>query len=82
MGNVLLSLGDEDEALLRRLARDRKGGKKGALKDLVSEAVRELAKKDARITAVRRQIALMDEGFDLGLGSRKAYGSRGELYER
>ncbi len=80
MGNVLLSLGAEDEALLRRLAREKFEGKKGALSEVVSEAVHELARKDARMKSAKSLIEKARRGFDLGLGKRKVYESRDELY--
>ena len=78
---MLLSLNDEDEALLRRLAREKYHSKKGALSGVVSEAVHELAGKDRRINSARRLIEKMRRGFDLGLGSKRVYESRGELYD-
>lgn len=81
MGDVLVSLGAQDEALLRRLAREKYDGKKGSLSNVVSEAVNELAKKDKRSMAIKRQLALMKKGFDLGLKGGRAYKTRDEIYD-
>ncbi len=81
VGNVLISLDDEDEALLRRLARERRQGKKGALSGVVSEAVRGLAERDRRVKSARRLVEKMRCGFDLGLGGKRVYKSRSEIYD-
>ena len=80
MGDVFISLDDTNERLLRELAR-REGGKKGALSSVVAQALQELAKKKKRLKAAYRQVALMETGFDFGLGTQKAYAVRGGLYD-
>lgn len=81
MGNVFISLDEESEGLLRRLAREDYGGKKGAIRVVVSDALHELAFKKRRLRAARRQLDLMDAGFDFGLKGRKPYQKRGEIYD-
>ncbi len=82
MGNVLVSLDGEDEKLLRRLALERYGGRRGAIREIVAEGIREVASKDERRAAVRRLLSSMKEGFNLGLkGDQKPYRTRDELYD-
>ncbi|HIH20376.1 TPA: hypothetical protein HA244_03855 [Candidatus Micrarchaeota archaeon] len=82
MGNVLVSLDDDVEEQLRRLAQEIYSGKKGAISYVVSEAVMEMAQKDKRQKAIERAIKNMQKGLHLRLGERKAYENRDEIYER
>ena len=82
MGNVLVSLDDADERLLRRLAKSRYGGRRGAIQKIVTEGLREVESKDGRKAAVRRLLSSMEEGLNFGLkGDEKPYRSRDELYD-
>lgn len=82
MGNVLISLSEGDEKLLRQLAEDKHQGKKGAISAVVAEAVQKLAQEDKYWQAVEHQRKVMARGYNLGLGTRKAYENRDELYDR
>jgi hypothetical protein len=81
MGTVLISLATEQENVLRRLAMELYGGKKGALSAVVSAGIDELAAKDKRQLAIEHQLALMKKGFDFGLKGRKPYENRSDLYD-
>ena len=82
MGNVLVSLDDADERLLRKLANERYGGRRGAIQKIVAEGIREVESKDERKAAVQRLLSSMKEGFNLGLkGDQKPYQTRDELYD-
>ena len=81
MSNVLISLDSDQELLLRRLAREWYGGKKGALSKVVHFGLGELAKKDHKRMAAQHQIALMKKGFDLGLHKKRAYVQRSDIYD-
>lgn len=80
MGNVLVSLDEEHDKLLRRLAA-RRGGRKGDLSNVVAEGLDELARSDAKEASREQLFALMRKGFDLGLKGKKVYESRDELYD-
>ncbi|MBI3588203.1 hypothetical protein HY995_03725 [Candidatus Micrarchaeota archaeon] len=82
MGNVMVSLDERHELLLRTMAREVNGGKKGSLSKVIEAGIDELAKRGKRIRAAKSQIAMMKKGFNLGLGDRKIYETRGELYDR
>ncbi len=77
----MIALNDQDEQLLRQLAKERNNGKKGAISEIVSLAIHEVAKKDHRQQAIERQIATMNKGFDLGLKNKKAYEERSDIYD-
>lgn len=83
MGQILLSLKTETEQKLRRLAKELKGGKKGALSETVEEALDLLAKEAKRRMAWKRAWELSDRHQDLGIGTFKredAY--TGKRFER
>ncbi len=77
----MISLKEDKEVLLRRLAQERHGGRKGSISAIVEEALNELALRDKKMRAIQHQIALMKKGFDMGLGNRKAYKERSEIYD-
>lgn len=77
----MISLNDEKEQLLRRLALERHGGKKGSISAVVEEALTELALRERKMRAIHHQIALMRKGFDMGLGNKKIYNKRSEIYD-
>lgn len=81
MGNVLISLDEKHELMLRRLAKDHYSGKKGSLRTIIEEGIDEVARKDKRRLAVEKMLAHMRKGMSLGLGKRKAYESRDEIYD-
>ena len=83
MSDVLLSLDDETEKMLRELAMEKYGGKKGALTEAASKAISSLYSASMhrqRKAALRRLIDVMEKGIDLGLKGKKPYESRDELY--
>jgi len=81
MGNVIVSLDDKDEQLLRNIAKEKYSGKKGSLSRVVAEGVHELANKEKKLKVARHQIRLMKSGFNLGLRNKKAFDKRSEIYE-
>lgn len=82
VGHVMISLDEEHEVLLRRLAKERHGGGKGSISAIVEEGVDELAKQEKRERLLKRVVARMKKGFPMGFGNRKIYEYRDELYER
>ncbi len=77
MGNVYISLDDEDEAKLRKLAQEKYGGKKGSLSEAVSEAIENMEKQS--------KDELKDEFFrklEEGISFKyKMYQRRAEIYD-
>jgi hypothetical protein len=80
MGNIFLSLDDDHETLLRQLAAEKYGSKKGSLSDIVMAAIDELAKENQKLLAKTRIIERMEKGYKLGFKG-KVYDSRDELYD-
>lgn len=82
---MYVSFNKEDQQLVRKLAEKKYGGRKGAITDVLRDAVRLLAVKDLEDAERQRRIkrfrAFLDRGLKGGLGDRKAYGSRDDLYE-
>ena len=76
MGQILLSLKTETEQKLRRLAKELKGGKKGALSETVEEALKALEKQVSREHAWKRLKELADEDINWGIGKF----DRNEIY--
>ncbi|MFP3950228.1 MAG: hypothetical protein ACLFUZ_04020 [Candidatus Micrarchaeia archaeon] len=77
MGNVYISLDDEDEAKLRRLAQEKYGGKKGSLSEIVSEALEGMEKKSK--TEIKEEFfRKLEEGVRF---SYRMYKKRAEIYE-
>lgn len=77
MGNVMISLDDEHEALLRKLAQEKHGGKKGSLSSVVSEALEE-AKETGDEIFRKEFVDFLRTGIK---GKYRMYRSRDELYE-
>ena len=82
VGHMMISLNDEKEKKLRGLAKELHGGRKGAISEVVSEALEAFSAEKKRMEAVNRQIALMEKGFDLGIRNGKAYEKRSDLYDQ
>jgi hypothetical protein len=80
MGNIYLSLDDDHETLLRQLAAEKYGSKKGSLSEVVMAAIDELAKENEKLRAKTRIIERMEKGYNLGFKG-KAYTTRDELYD-
>ncbi len=80
MGNVLVSLDDEHEAVLRRLAQEKYGSKKGAVSNVVQDALDKTKDISEKEQAKKRLNQLMETGINLGFKG-KIYESRDELYD-
>lgn len=78
MTNVLISLDEEHEALLRKLAQEKYASKKGSLSKVVSEALDELELKKKRKRAKSHFIQEMEKGYNIGF---KGYKKRSEIYD-
>lgn len=76
MGNVMIALDDEYEAYLRKLAQEKYGGKKGALTEVVKEALDKLKsdKNDVKERLKRR----LSEGLAF---EYRMYKKRSEIYD-
>jgi Arc/MetJ-type ribon-helix-helix transcriptional regulator len=81
MANVLVSLDEEHEAFLRRLAQE-KGGKKGVISDIIQAALDGLKEKEKkeqeRQEAIKRIIRRMETAEPRGF---RGYKTRSELYD-
>ncbi|MBI5223604.1 hypothetical protein HY990_04225 [Candidatus Micrarchaeota archaeon] len=76
MGTIMISLDEEDEKLLRNLAQERYGGKKGSLSKVVKEALDKL-KSDNDLVKERLKSRILD-----GLTFEyKMYQNRSEIYD-
>lgn len=76
MGNVMIVLDEEYETLLRRLAQEKYGGKKGSLSKVVEEALDKLkSDRDAIKERLKRRLA---KGVDFRY---KMYQKRSEIYD-
>jgi Arc/MetJ-type ribon-helix-helix transcriptional regulator len=76
MGNVMIVLDDEHEALLRELAQEKYGGKKGSLSEVVKEALDKLkSDRDAIKDRLKKRLT---EGIDFDY---KMYQKRSEIYD-
>lgn len=79
---MYISFHEDKEKLLRKMAKEQYGDKKGALTAVLEEALDVLQKEKQRQAEVENAIARMKKGFDMGLGNRKAYEKRSDLYDR
>lgn len=76
MKQLVLSVEDESDERLRRLARELKGGRKGSLSATVEEALLVLEKDVKQKRALLRLKELANRGRNLGVGTfdrRDAY---------
>ncbi|MBI5553326.1 MAG: hypothetical protein HY917_01150 [Candidatus Diapherotrites archaeon] len=78
MKQVVLSLNDESEKRLRRLALQVNEGKKGALSKTVEEALFELEKQRLQRKSLARLMELANQDLMLGVGKF----DREEAYRR
>ena len=78
MGNVLISLDNEHEKLLRNLAQDKYQGKKGSISLIVSEALDNMKKDDDMVEFERHIERLKKKGIARGY---KMYKKRSEIYD-
>ena len=77
MGNVMVALDDEHEELLRKLAQEKQGGKKGSLTNVVQDALKQAKKSDDE-TFRAEFIEFLKGGVK---GKYKMYKHRSELYD-
>ena len=80
---MLISLDNERERMLRELARKMYGGKKGSLSNAAGDAIEmEYVSRlgSGKKAGLKRFIALVENGWPLGIGTGRAYKSREELY--
>jgi len=77
MGNVMISLDDDYEALLRKLAQEKYGGKKGSLSEIVQEALTKMQDK-SRTEEISEFKKMLEKGFK---GKYKMYKNRSEIYD-
>jgi len=84
MGTVLISLDEKHEALLRQLAQEKYGSKKGSVSAVVQEALdnsREMERSALQKEAAKKQLRqMLQKGLDLGFKG-KVYEKREELYD-
>ncbi len=78
MGNVLISMDDDYEALLRQIAQKKYGGKKGSLRMVVQEALKRVDKSEDGLSK-SEFLDFLDKG--LNLGGYKMYRKRSEIYD-
>jgi len=79
MGNVIIALNEEDEKLMRSLAKRKFGGKKGSLSKVVSEALHKYSEEDEWEKERRKFIDVLGKGVNLG--GYKMYKNRSEIYD-
>lgn len=80
MGNVYISLDDEHEAFLRRLAQEKYESKKGAISEVIQNALDMLRENEKKEIAKKQFRETIEKGINLGFKG-KVYISRDELYE-
>ena len=61
MGNITISLTEEDEKLLRKLAEEKFKGRKGSLAKVVSEGLAKTIREKNKDKAFRKLIAKLDK---------------------
>ena len=79
MGNITITLENEDEKTLRSIAGSKYNNKKGSMAKVVGESLKLLSSKTGKHKAMMRQFKWMDQGFNLGKIKAK---TRGEIYDR
>jgi len=84
VADVLISLDDKTEKMLRELAREKYGGKKGSLSEAATDAISSLYASSGeakRQESLAELVKIMKKGIDLGLKGKPPYVKREELYE-
>ena len=77
MGNVMVALDDEYEALLRRLAQEKYGGKKGSLSGIVQDALDKMKDMNRE-----KELEEFKKMLKKGLAFEyKMYKNRNEIYD-
>jgi len=79
MGNITITLENEDEETLRSIAGSKYNNKKGSMAKVVGESLKLLSSKTAKHKAMVRQFKWMDQGLNMGKIKVK---TRGEIYDR
>ncbi len=79
MGTITMSFEKEDEERIRRLAKERYGGRKGSMSKVVVEGVSKLEGESKKEKSKRELIELMRKGIYMG-GIKIKH--RSELYDR
>jgi hypothetical protein len=86
---MYISLDDEHEKKLRKIAERDFGGSKGAIRDALEAAIdrldQALRDESERQKRIKKFRALMDKGFtgfSMNLKGKKLWENRGELYDR
>ena len=75
---VVLSLGDEYNRKLRRLAKDLFDGRKGAMSDVVEKGIDLVEEESRRSKAHSKLLSLVNNARDIGIGKF----NREDAYER
>ncbi len=79
MGNITISLEDDEETRLRNLAKRKFSGKKGSISRVIAEGIKKLEEEERREKAKERLLEMAGRGFNLGgIAARH----RGDLYAR
>ena len=78
MGNVLVSLDDEHERLLRQLAQEKYGSKKGSVSTVVEQALDKFKTEDREKAVKERLKKRLKQGIDF---QYKMYQKRSEIYD-
>ena len=77
MGNMMIALDEEYEELLRRLAQEKYGGKKGSLTEVVQDALDKMKEDDRK-----KSIEELTKRLKTGLSFKyKMYKNRNEIYD-
>ena len=79
MGVLTISLKDEDEAKLRKLAKEKYGKMKGAISKTIVEAVERNLTQTEEEKLCKRALALLDNPRPLG---KRLWKTRDDLYDR
>ena len=79
MGNLTVKLEDVDEKLVRELAIEKYGGKKGSIGKVLSDSISLLKKESQRELAKKRVFEGMNKGYHFG---KKLYKTRDDLHDR
>ncbi len=82
---MYISIKNESEKKIRQWAQEEFGGKKGAIGEVVDALVESYEKEKQRQVEQEKRIkrfrAMMDKGFKMGLGNKKPYEKREDIYE-
>jgi len=79
MGVITISLNDQTEKELRKLAKAKYSMKKGAMAKVITEALEKWKKQKEDEIIIKESLELLKKGFDMG---KITYKNRAELHER